>query len=471
MKFKLVKPKKRPIVQRTIASVMLMNILCLSAVPAAMAFAEPTKVATADKQETTTNTATSAKDKSVKKDKVPTMDTLGLQVRSAVLMEPTTGQVLLSLNSDNALPPASMTKMMTEYIVQHEIKQGNLSWDTVVTVQDNAASSGGSKIFLAQGDQHTVEELYIAMAVGSANDAAVALAEYIAGSEEEFVKIMNENAKRMGMKTAHFINATGLPRSLMPEKYRPATEEETVMSAMDTAKLVKFIVEEHPEFSKYTTIQSYKFRERDKDPIVNLNWMLEANKDVTNFRSFAYEGLDGMKTGFTEEALNTFAGTAERDGMRLISVVMGAETKASRFTETRKLLDYGFNNFEIKKVVDANTVVEGVETVEVKKGKDKKVKLVTNKDVSFMLPKGSDGSNVKFEAKLDNTSLTAPVKKGTKVGTVTYSYEIEGMKNVQKATVDLVTYEDTEKAGWFKLFLRAIQQFFVDLFESIKNLF
>ncbi|WP_054955430.1 D-alanyl-D-alanine carboxypeptidase family protein [Paenibacillus dakarensis] len=468
MKSKLLKPSKRPIVKRTIASVMLMNILCLSAVPATLALAEPVKATAADEKTTTTTTA---KPKTVNKDKVPNAESLGLQVRSAVLMEPTTGQVLLSLNSDNALPPASMTKLMTEYIVQHEIKQGNLSWDTVVTVKENAAKSGGSTIFLAEGDQHTVEELYIAMAVGSANDATVALAEQIAGSEEEFVKIMNENAKRMGMTTAHFINSTGLPRSMMPENYRPATEEETVMSAMDTAKLVKFIVEEHPEFSKYTTIQSYKFRERDKDPIINLNWMLEANKDVTNFKSFAYEGLDGMKTGFTEEALNTFAGTAERDGMRLISVVMGAETKASRFTETRKLLDYGFNNFEVKQVVDANTVVEGTETIDVKKGKNKTVKLVTNKDVSFMLPKGSDGSNLKIETKLDSEAITAPVKKGTKVGTATYSYEIEGMKNVQKATVDLVTYEDTEKAGWFKLFLRAIQQFFIDLFDSIKNLF
>lgn len=467
MKAKIVKKNKRPIVKRTIASVMLMNILCLSALPA-MALAEPTVVATADKKETNTTTSDKA---AAKTDKVPTIDTLGLQVRSAVLMEPTTGQVLLSFNSDNALPPASMTKMMTEYIVQHEIKQGNLSWDTVVTVNKNAASSGGSRIFLAEHDQHTVEELYIAMAVGSANDATVALAEHIAGSEQEFVKIMNENAKRMGMKTAHFINATGLSRADMPEEYRPEGTEETVMSAMDTAKLVKFIVEEHPEFSKYTTIQSFKFRERDKDPIINLNWMLEANKNVTNFRSFAYEGLDGMKTGFTEEALNTFAGTAERDGMRLISVVMGAETKASRFTETRKILDYGFNNFEIKQVVDANTVVEGFETADVKKGKDTEVKLVTSKALSFMVPKGSDGSSVTFEAKVDNANLTAPVKKGTKAGTVTYTYKIEGMKNVQKGTVDLVTYEDTEKAGWFKLFLRAIQQFFVDLFESIKNLF
>ena len=465
MKDKSARKSKRPIVQRTLASVMLVNILCFSAIPA-MALAEPVTVATAEKKEAATTAP-----KGGKADKVPSVDTLGLQVRSAVLMEPTTGQVLVSFNADNALPPASMTKMMTEYIVQHEIKQKNLSWDTMVTVKENASKSQGSRIFLAEGDQHTVEELYIAMAVGSANDAAVALAEHIAGSEQEFVKIMNDNAKRMGMKTAHFVNATGLSKSDMPEKYRPEGDDETVMSAMDTAKLVKYIVEEHPDFSKYTTIQSYKFRERDKDPIINLNWMLEANKNVPNFRSFAYEGLDGMKTGFTEQALNTFAGTAERNGMRLISVVMGAETKASRFTETRKLLDYGFNNFEIKQVVDAGSTVEGFETAPVNKGKEKTVKLATNKPVSFMVPKGSEGKNVTFEAKLDNEALTAPVKKGTKVGTVTYSYTIDGVKNAQKATVDLITAEETEKAGWFKLFLRAIGQFFADLFESIKNLF
>lgn len=456
---------KRKIVKKTIASVMLLNMLCFSAIPA-LALAEPAAEATAE-----TNKPAAEQPKAAKPDKVPSMDTLGLQVRSAVLMEPSTGQVLLSLNSDNALPPASMTKMMTEYIVQHEIKQGNLKWDTVVTVQENASKNGGSRIFLAVGDQHTVEELYIAMAVGSANDATVALAEHIAGSEQEFVKIMNENAKRMGMKTAHFINATGLSRKDMPKKYQPEVEGETVLSAMDTAKLVKFIVEEHPDFSKYTKIQSYKFRERDSAPIVNLNWMLEANKNIPNFRSFAYEGLDGMKTGFTEEALNTFAGTAERDGMRLISVVMGAQTKASRFTETRKILDYGFNNFEIKEVIDAGSTVEGFETAPVEKGKEKEVKLATNKAVKFMVPKGSEGKSYTVEAKLDKDKVTAPIKKGTKVGTVTYSYKIDGVNNVQKATVDLITVEETEKAGWFKLLLRAIGQFFADLFESIKNLF
>ncbi|MFI2859211.1 D-alanyl-D-alanine carboxypeptidase family protein [Paenibacillus sp. JSM ZJ436] len=463
-----VKPvTKRPIIQRTLASVMLLNILCFSAIPAAAALAEPAPAATTT--ETTASPAETAKPE--KLDKVAGVDSLGLQVRSAVLMEPTTGQVLMSLNSDNALPPASMTKMMTEYIVQHEIKQGNLTWDTIVTVQENASLSQGSRIFLAQGDQHTVEELYIAMAVGSANDATVALAEYIAGSEEEFVKMMNDYAQKMGMETAYFANATGLSIKDMPEKYRPADTRETVLSAMDTAKLVKYIVQEHPDFSKYTTIQTYQFRERDQAPIVNLNWMLEANKDVPNFRAFAYDGLDGMKTGFTEEALNTFAGTAERDGLRLISVVMGAETKASRFTETRKVLDYGFNNFEVKQVIDAGSIIEGFETIPVNKGKEQSLPLAIDKSVSFMVPKNSEGKSYTVEAKLDNSTLTAPVQKGTKVGTVTYSYHIEGVKNIQKATVDLIAAEEAEKAGWFKLFLRAIQQFFADLFQSIKNLF
>ncbi|MGV2643760.1 D-alanyl-D-alanine carboxypeptidase, partial [Clostridium perfringens] len=165
-----------------------------------------------------------------------------------------TGQVLLSVNADEALPPASMTKMMTEYIVAEKVKQGELAWDDEVTVKENAAKTVGSRIFLAEGDQHTVEELYLAMAVGSANDATVALAEHVAGAEEEFVAMMNDTAKKMGLKTAFFINSTGLSRADMPEKYRPEEDKETVMSAMDTALLAKFIVEDHPDFARFTAI-------------------------------------------------------------------------------------------------------------------------------------------------------------------------------------------------------------------------
>lgn len=451
---------------------MLFNILCFSAVPA-VSLAAPNMLATADTTNATEDKA--AGDKATtdngKPDKVPSVDQLGLEVSSAVLIEPSTGQVLLSVNADEALPPASMTKMMTEYIVAEKVKQGELAWDDVVTVGENAEKTIGSRIFLAEGDQHTVEELYIAMAVGSANDATVALAEHVAGSEAEFVTMMNDTAKKMGLKTAFFINSTGLSRADMPEKYRPAEDKETVMSAMDTALLAKFIVEDHPDFARFTAIQSHKFRARDTNPIINYNWMLEANKDITNFKKYAYEGLDGLKTGHTNAAKYCFAGTAERDGMRLISVVMGTKSEGARFVESKKVLDYGFNNFEVKEVQGAGATVEGFDSVEVKKGKGKEAALVTDKAVTFVVPKGSTGKNITFEAKLDSTSMTAPVAKGTKVGTVTYTYKIEGMKDAQTETVNLITADEVDKAGWFSLFLRAIGDFFADLFDSIKNLF
>ncbi|MGO4792201.1 D-alanyl-D-alanine carboxypeptidase family protein [Paenibacillus sp. 2KB_20] len=467
-----VKKNKRQRIQRTLASLMLFNILCFSAAPA-VSLAAPSMLATADTTNATEDKATTEKatTNNAKPDKVPSIDQLGLEVSSAVLIEPSTGQVLLSVNADEALPPASMTKMMTEYIVAEKVKQGELAWDDEVTVKENAAKTVGSRIFLAEGDQHTVEELYIAMAVGSANDATVALAEHVAGSEEEFVAMMNDTAKKMGLKTAFFINSTGLSRADMPEKYRPEEDKETVMSAMDTALLAKFIVEDHPDFARFTAIQSHKFRDRDTNPIINYNWMLEANKDITNFKKYAYEGLDGLKTGHTNAAKYCFAGTAERDGMRLISVVMGTKSEGARFVESKKVLDYGFDNFEVKEVQAARATVQGFENVEVKKGKGKEAALVTDKAVTFVVPKGSSGKNITFEAKLDSSSLTAPVAKDTKVGTVTYTYKIEGMKEAQVETVNLITGEEVEKAGWFSLFLRAIGDFFADLFDSIKNLF
>lgn len=207
------------------------------------------------------------------------------------------------------------------------------------------------------------------MAVGSANDATVALAEHVVGSEEAFVKMMNDEAKRMGMKDTFFINSSGLDRADMPADFRPAEDKETVMSALDAAILCRYIIMDHPDYTEFTTIQSYKFRPNDKAPIINYNWMLEANKNITNFKSYAYEGLDGMKTGHTTNAGNNFTGTAERNGMRLISVVMGTDSESARFRETKKVLDYGFNNFEVKQAVAGKTKVTGWEAVPLKKGK------------------------------------------------------------------------------------------------------
>ncbi|WP_342420471.1 D-alanyl-D-alanine carboxypeptidase family protein [Paenibacillus sp. FSL E2-0178] len=445
---------------------LLLNML---AFPAASAMAEAVSTPAATETAAPSTAATPAKTAVTK---IPSVESLGLNLKSAVLIEPTTGEILLSLNADEPLPPASMTKMMTEYLVSDAVKNGQISWDEKVVVQENASKQIGSRIFLAQGDEHTVKELYIAMAVGSANDATVALAELVSGSEQEFVTLMNETAKKMGMKTAHFINSTGLDRADMPEKFRPEAEGETLMSAMDAALLAKFIVTDHPDFTEFTTIQSYKFRERDAKPMINYNWMLEANKDIANFKAYAYPGLDGLKTGHTTNAGNCFTGTAVRDGMRLISVVMGANSEAHRFTETKKVLDFGFNNFEIKQVVAPKAVIAGTETVPVLKGKNKDVPVVTDAGVTFMVPKGTVSPQIKTTVVTnDPATLIAPIAGASKVGKVTYTYQIEGMSQAQEKTVNLITAEEAEKAGWFKLLMRAIGEFFGDLFTGIKNLF
>lgn len=442
---------------------LLLNMLIN---PAIHAWAEAGQATTQSVQAGTTAEVTQ------KTVKIPSVESLGLNLKSAVLMEPTTGEILLSLNADEALPPASMTKMMTEYLVAEAVKNGQLSWDQNVIVSENAAKQVGSRIFLAEGDEHTVEELYTAMAVGSANDATVALAELVSGSEQEFVNLMNQTAQKMGMKTAYFINSTGLDKADMPKKYQPDTDKENVMSAMDAAILAKYIVNDHPDFNRFTSIQSYQFRERDTAPMINYNWMLEANKSITNFKAYAYEGLDGLKTGHTSRARYCFTGTAERDGMRLISVVMGADTEPHRFTETKKVLDFGFNNFEIKQVVAPKSVVTGSETVPVLKGKNKEVSVVTDEAVSFIVPKGTSNPEITTTVQTnDPATLVAPIEQSAKVGKVTYTYKIEGMPEAQEKTVNLITTEAAEKAGWFKLFLRAIGDFFGDIFSGIKDLF
>jgi len=405
---------------------------------------------------------------------IETANELGLQVESAFLMDVATGQVLVDINADEALPPASMSKMMTEYIVLEEIANGNLRWDEEVTVGENAATTTreGSHVFLAQGDKHTVEQLFIAMAVGSANDASIALAERVAGTEEAFAQRMNETAKRLGLTTAHFINATGLGRDDMSAKYQPSSiSGETVMSARDAAMLAYHMLNEHDDFLKYSSIPSYKFRERDKDPLINYNWMLEGNKDVQAFRMYSYEGLDGMKTGHTTAAGYCFTGTAERDGMRLISVVMGAGSQGKRFLETAKLLDYGFNNFEMKTVVQPKSVIETAETVKVKKGVQTSVPIVTQSDVSFLVKRDVEPQIQLLETNLkEPAELVAPLEAATVVGTATYEYTDPEGDKIQK-TVNLVTNEEVKKGSWWRLMFRAIKDFFVDLFNGIVGLF
>jgi D-alanyl-D-alanine carboxypeptidase (penicillin-binding protein 5/6) len=390
-----------------------------------------------------------------------TENSLGLQVKAAILIDADSGQVLYEVNSEEPLPAASMTKLMTEYIVLEEITNERLSWDEVITTSAEAASTpaDGSSVFLAQGDQHTVRDLYKAMAVGSANDATIALASQIAGSEQGFVKKMNEVAGELGLKTAIFTSATGL-------------SETTVISATDMAKLAQIILSKHPEFLDYSKLQEYKFRERDKDAIVNINWMLGTNVNQQGLKHLAYDGVDGMKTGFIDAAGYNFTGTVKRGEQRFISVVMDTATKSARFNETAKMYNYGFSTFEKKTVLAPKSVVETAKSVKIKKGKKKTLPIVTEKDITFMVKKGVEpkievvASDVKKEAE-----LVAPIPVGTVVGTVTYKYTDAETKQELKKTVNLITTEEGTKAGWFRLMFRGIGDFFSGLFNGIVNLF
>jgi len=398
-----------------------------------------------------------------------------LEAPSAILMDAGTGQVLYQLNADEARPPASMAKMMSEYLVSMAVKQGKLNWDDKVTIGENAAKQIGSRILLAQGDQHTIRDLYIALAVYSANDATVQLAEEVAGSEEEFAKLMNQTAVELGMTNSHFINSTGLDRADMPEKYQPTSiDGETTMSARDAAILGYRIVKDDPEFLETSKLQEHKFRERDKTPMKNWNWMLGTNKDNPTLRKFAYEGVDGLKTGHTSRAGQNFTGTALRNGTRLIAVVMGVGGKTEdgkRFFETAKLFDYGFKSFEKKTIVEAKASVPEYETLKVKKGKATSVPVVTATDLTVLVPKGAVVEPVVQEVKPVEDPLVAPIAQGDKVGTVTYKYKDPSTQEEKTITIDLIASEEVSKGSWWRLLLRAIGNFFSSLFQGIVDLF
>ncbi|MFS1510932.1 D-alanyl-D-alanine carboxypeptidase family protein [Chengkuizengella sp. SCS-71B] len=401
-----------------------------------------------------------------------TQPPLNINAASSILIEASTGQVLYQNNASVALPPASMAKMMTEYLVLESIKEGKIQWEDSVSISSNADAIPGSGALLAQGDTYTVEDLFRYMAIYSGNDGAVALAEFIAGSEENFVNMMNQKAKEMGMSdAAYFANATGLPNEELKE-LAPTTGK-TILSAKDLAKLARRIVLDFPETLEVSSTPKAYLRKGDNSTrqFDNWNWMLEGWKSYNNnFSSIAYEGLDGLKTGSTTEAGFCFTGTAERDGIRLISVVMNAESKPARFEETRKLMDYGFNNFEIKTVVAAKSELDDIKTVPVKKGVELEVAIQTESGMELVVEKGESMENIQFETTiLPEEDLIAPIQQGEVVGTLKVKYD--KLSEPFEGTINLIAAEDVEKASWFRLLLRAIKDFFADIFEGIKGIF
>ncbi|MDR5002705.1 D-alanyl-D-alanine carboxypeptidase family protein [Brevibacillus parabrevis] len=402
-----------------------------------------------------------------KADAAPAAD-LQLAAKSAILLEASTGKILYSMNPDASLPPASMSKMMAEYLVQEAIKEKKISWDEKVPVSEYAfyvaRISDTSGVYLNLGESFTVRELYNAMAVVSANDATVLLAEKIAGSEANFVQMMNKKAAEFGMKNTSFVTSSGLPANELGPYSVKTDQVENLMSARDSAILARNLIRDFPEALEVSKIPRFTFRPGSKNELkmANNNWMLP---DLPNY----YQGVDGLKTGYTQAAGNCFTGTAVRDNMRLISVVMGTDSKTKRFVETKKLYDYGFSNFKLTKQLDKNASVKGFETAPVKNGVELTVPAVTGSEVNVLTKIGGEA---KFTPTVTFQDLNAPIKQGQVIGKLVLKEE--GAKDTDylqpedaaKAGVDVVASQEVEEASWIRLFFRSIIQFFSNLFSS-----
>ena len=412
-------------------------------------------------------------------------DSLDLNAESAILVDAETGKVLYAKNPDVALPPASMTKMMTEYLVLEAIEEGTIDWDTTTQISDYAYRISANALFsgvgLRQNVDYSVKDLYNAMAVFSDNATTIALAELIAGSESEFVKMMNEKAEELGLSEYKFVNSTGLDNDTLGDDAPEGTDPNAsnLLSARSSAQLAYHLVNDFPHALEISSQTEVEF---DGHTVENLNWMLP--HEATFLQQFHYEGMDGLKTGNTDLAGYTFTGTAERDGKRLITVVMKTDSKEERFRETAKLLDYGFNNFSTEEIFPAGYQLEDQETLPVAKGKENEVSVSINEAISLPIKSGeaelySLEYNISEEKMNEDGELVAPIEKGEKIGTATLVYEGENdfgyIFDQEAITVDLVSDEAVEKANWFMLTFGAVGDFFTNIFTTavdwIKGLF
>ena len=353
---------------------------------------------------------------------------LAKQSLSAILIERDTGHVLFEKESNKELPPASMTKIMTMLLIMEALDEKKISLQDQVRASKHAASMGGSQIFLEEGEEMTVEDLLKGVAIASANDASVALAEYIAGSEEVFVEMMNERAKELGLKNTHFVNSTGLPA------------KNHYSSAHDMAMMAKELLK-HEEITRYTSIYEDYLRE-DSD---NKFWLVNTNRLVK-----FYPGVDGLKTGYTSEAKYCLTATAKKGNMRTIAVVMGAPTPKDRNRQISEMLDYAFNRFTVHNIYDSG---EEIRQVKVSKGNKSHLTVLTGDKISILTEKGESIENVKPKIEMKST-VSAPIKKGETVGKLVLEKDGEILSETP-----LLSAEDVEKASVWQMFKRMMAQF------------
>lgn len=362
----------------------------------------------------------------------------GPEVKSpaVILIDADSGQVLFEKEAGESRPPASITKLMTLELIMDALAAGRISLDDTMTVSAHAESFGGAEMYLEQGERLKLEDILYGIALFSANDGSVAMAEHIAGSVENFSRMMNRRARELGMTDSHFENPHGLPGN-----------DNHVMSARDIAILSRHLVNEHPELLKYTSTWEHWIRKGTKAEL----WMTNFNKALVE-----YPGTDGLKTGFTNEAGFNLSATATRGGRRMIAVVMGAAGPKERNGDIYRLLDYGFSGFDTVWVADKDGTVA---SVRVFKGVGKQAELVPSHPVAVTVPRG-EKENVSSEVTTEET-VVAPVRRGQVLGAITVK---QGGREVARA--DLIAAGAVPRAGlplltgrcWRYLWIPAVEE-------------
>ena len=346
--------------------------------------------------------------------------------KSAILIDSASGKVLFEKNADEKLAPASMTKLGSMLMIMEAIDNGNLKLDDKVTISEEAANMGGSQVFLEAGEVYTVHDLLKGVAIASGNDAVVALAEKVAGSQSEFVEMMNKRFKEIGVKNTNFVNAHGLDA------------EGHYSTARDMSIIAQELLK-HEKILEYTSIYEEYLEKNDGTK----TWLVNTNKLVR-----FYNGVDGLKTGYTTTAGYCLTATAKKDNFRLISVVMGEETSENRSSDTVKLLNYGFNTYKINTI---KTQDEILGKVRVEGGKNDYANIVLLEDATELLKNTDEVNEYKFNLKVNK--IKAPVKHGDIVG----SAEVIDQDGNIIDEVDVTVKEDVKKANLLDYLLRNLK--------------
>lgn len=351
---------------------------------------------------------------------------MDISAKSAILVDFNTGKVLYSKNENEPLAMASMTKVMSMLLIMEKIDDGSLKYDDIVEISTESSSMGGSQIFLNPGDKYKVVDLLKGVAMASANDAVVALAEKTYGSKEHFIEAMNKKAESLGLKNTHFVNVHGLD------------EEGHYSSAYDMSVMARELLK-HEKILDFTRVYEEYLTKPDGSQI----WLVNTNKLVR-----FYDGVDGLKTGFTQNAGYCLTATGKKNNLRLISVVMGEESIEKRSSDTVKLLNYGFNTFKVNLIKNKSEILG---KVNVQKGKKENVDVVLVNDLIELLNASDKPSNYKFKILVDK--ITAPVKKGDVIGKV----KVLNDNGILISQVDITVNENVLKANLWDLFKRNLK--------------